>query len=199
MRVTSFEGCMGAGKTSLVRFFSRELRVASLLEKSNTNPFLEDFYAGLDVKLETEMTFLLIHYSQLKSCTRSRQDTLTLADFSIEKDLVFARLNLQSDQLGLFEQMYNHAIEHVGLPDVVIYLDLSFDTLRSRITQRGRSYEIGADPQYFKEYNDSLKEYFQNESQSQVYIVNVDDLELDPTNQRLGEIRDIVLEAQQRS
>ena len=192
--VISFEGCVGAGKTSLTDYFSRELGVPSLFEQYDRNPFLGDFYSGLDVKLETEAAFLLIHYSQLKQCSASQHHAAALADFSIEKDWVYALLNLENRELAVFEQLYQYAVERVGLPDVVIYLDLSPEVLRKRILQRGRPYELDADPEYFREYNNKVREYYRSQSSSTVHFFNVDDLELDPKNQKLGQIRNTLLE-----
>lgn len=192
-KIVSFEGCVGAGKTSLANYFSYELKIEKVLEEYERNPFLKEFYEGLDVNLETESTFLLIHHSQLKKAIRSCKDIFILADFSIEKDLVYARLNLNNKELNVFENIYNYVIQEVGIPHAVIYIDLSSKVLRRRIFQRGRPYEINADIEYFKEYNDKVKEYFKNESKSKVYFFNVDDLEFDPDSEKLSQIRTAAL------
>lgn len=166
MKIISFEGCVGAGKTSLTNYFSHELGISKLLEQYDRNPFLPDFYAGKDVKLETEITFLLQHYAQLKSVIPNNKLDLILADFSIEKDLVYAKLNLEQRELRLFETIYNYVIERVGLPSVVIYIDLSLKVLKRRIFQRGRPYEMSVDTNYFKNFNDKVRQYFENESKS---------------------------------
>ena len=62
-KIVSVEGCMGAGKTTLVNFLSDELGVEKILEQAYQNPFIDEFYSGANVKLETELTFLLQHYS----------------------------------------------------------------------------------------------------------------------------------------
>lgn len=194
LKVISFEGCVGAGKTSLANYFSYDLKLRKILEEHERNPFLSEFYKGLDVNLETEATFVLIHYSQLKKAIKNCTDPFILADFSIEKDLVYAKLNLNNEQLIAFENIYNYIIQQVGIPHAVIYIDLSLKVLRRRIFQRGRPYEIEADVKYFKEFNDKVKEYFKNESESKVYFFDVDDLELEPDNAKLRQIRDKVLE-----
>jgi len=194
VKLISFEGCVGAGKTSLTNYFSHELKVRKLLEEYERNPFLKDFYEmDFTVNLETEITFLLIHHSQLKKTINVYQDDFIIADFTIEKDLIYARLNLNEDELKIFEDIYDYVIKKVGLPSAVIYIDLSVKILRRRIFQRGRSYEMDADPAYFKTYNDKIKRYFENETQSKVYFFDVDDLDLDPSNEKLGQIRDIIL------
>jgi len=194
IKIISFEGCVGAGKTSLTNYFSHELKVGKILEEYDRNPFLRDFYEGSDVNLETEITFLLIHYSQLKKTLKNHNGDFILADFSIEKDLVYAILNLNTEELKVFETIYDYVIQQVGVPFVVIYIDLSLEVLRRRIFQRGRPYEINADLRYFKGYNDKVKEYFKEKAQSEVYFFDVDDLELDPDNRKLRQIRDKIQE-----
>ena len=191
-KIISFEGCVGAGKTSLTNYFSYEMGMEKVLEEYERNPFLKEFYDGQDVKLETELTFLLIHYSQLKKAIKTIRDAVILVDFSIEKDLVYAGLNLDGKELEIFENVYNHVIQEVKVPDVVIYIDLSLKVLKRRIFQRGRPYEMKADIKYFKEYNDKVKAYFEDKSKSQVYFFDVDDLELDPDNKKLSQIRNTI-------
>jgi deoxyadenosine/deoxycytidine kinase len=194
VKIISFEGCVGVGKTTLTNYFCYELKIGKILEEYERNPFLRDFYEGSNVNLETEIAFLLIHYSQLKKTVKNRNIDFILADFSIEKDLVYAILNLNTEELKIFENIYNYIIHKVGVPYVVIYVGLSLEILRRRIFQRGRPYEMNTDVKYFKEYNDKIKQYFKNDAQSEVYLFDVDDLELDPDNRKLRQIRDKILE-----
>jgi len=194
VKIICFEGCVGAGKTALTNYFSYELKMGKILEEYERNPFLRDFYEGSNVNLETEITFLLIHYSQLKKALKNHNGDFILADFSIEKDLIYAMLNLNTDELEVFKNIYDYVIHQVGVPFVVIYVDLSLEVLRRRIFQRGRPYELNADISYFKEYNDKVKLYFKKKAQSEVYFFDVDDLELDPDNRKLMQVRDKILE-----
>ncbi len=195
VKIISFEGCVGAGKTSLTNYFSHELKVGKVLEEYESNPFLKKFYEGKsNINFETELTFLMIHFSQLKNAIKDCPDDFIIADFTIEKDLVYAKLNLNEEDLRIFEDIYNYVIKQVGIPHIVLYIDLSLKILKRRIFQRGRSYELNADPEYFKQYNDKVKEYFKNEAKSKTYFFDVDDLDLDPDNRKLSQIRDKILE-----
>ena len=189
----SFEGGIGAGKTSLTNYFSYEFNIGKVLEEYERNPFLREFYEGSNVNLETEISFLLIHYSQLKKAIKDCKDDYVFADFSIEKDLVFALLNLDKEELKIFKTAYEYVIKQVGVPYVVIYVDLSLKLLRRRIFQRGRPFEITKEPNYFKEYDDKVKEYFKTKAQSKVYFFNVDDLEFDSDNKKLVKIKEQIL------
>jgi len=196
VKIISFEGCVGSGKTSLTNYFSSEFNFGKILEEYEKNPFLKEFYEeDMDINLETEITFLLIHYYQFKKLLEKSQNIeYIISDVSIEKDLVYARLNLTGNQLEIFENVYNFVIQKIGVPYFVIYLDLSLKIIKRRIFQRGRPYELSVDPEYFKEYNDKVKQYFKNHSECDTYFVNVDDLELDPDNPKLCNIRDKILE-----
>jgi deoxyguanosine kinase len=190
-KIISFEGPIGAGKTTLVNYFSSQLKLKKILEHSQQNPFIDKFYTGDDVKLETELTFLLLHYSLLKN-SLALKDEIILTDFSIEKDLVFARMNLNRDEFKLFKQCYDYVNENIRKPELVIYLDLPFNILRQRIIKRERPYEMNVDPNYFKKFNDEVKGYFQKESKSNVYYYEVDDLELNRDNKKLSIISELI-------
>lgn len=196
VKIISFEGGVGVGKTSLTNYFSHELKISKILEKYDINPFLKEFYReNSNVNLETEITFLLIHYSQIKNALKDCQDLFLIADFSIEKDLVYAKLNLESNELSIFKSVYDYIIKKVGAPYLVFYLNLSPKTLKQRIFHRGREYEMNANPKYFKDFDDKIKQFFKTEARSKIYFFDVDDLELDQHNKKLGQIRTRILEA----
>ncbi|MGC1120009.1 MAG: deoxynucleoside kinase [Candidatus Methanofastidiosia archaeon] len=107
MRIISFEGCVAAGKTSLTNHFSDKLKLGKVLEDYEKNPFLEESYRGVDVNLETEITFLLILYSQVRRATKLYGgNEFVLCDFSIESNLIHAELSLNKEQLELFSTAF---------------------------------------------------------------------------------------------
>lgn len=189
-KVISIEGCMGAGKTTLVNFLSDELGVEKILEQAYQNPFIDEFYSGANVKLETELTFLLQHYSLLKKARQ--KDSLVLTDFSIEKDLVFARLNLTQDEFRIFQNVYDFVVDSVGTSDMVIFLELPIEVLFERVRLRGRPYEVNIDPIYFRNYGERLKSYFAYESKGKILTIGGKDLEPMPSNPGIRQIKDII-------
>jgi deoxyadenosine/deoxycytidine kinase len=193
MKVISFEGSIGAGKTSLTNFFSHELKYDKLLEDFEANPFLKDFYQQQHVDFETEMTFLMIHYFQIRDALATGSTNLMLMDFSIEKDLVYARMNLQGKQLTLFEDVYSYVTSEIGFSHLVIYVELSPKILKRRIFQRGRPYEMNADLSYFEKFHKANREFFLSQSKSQAVRFNVDDLELELDNPKIIQITDAIL------
>jgi len=195
VKLISFEGGIGSGKSSLINYFSHELKIGKILEQYNLNPFLKEFYKGISVvNFETEITFLLIHYSQLKEKLKKCKETFMISDFSIEKDLVFAKMNLVGEELNIFQKLYNYVIKKVGIPYLVIFLDISHNLLMTRIMQREREYEMKANPEYFKEFNNKIRRFFEVESKSKAWFINVDELEFDPNNKILQQIKNKIRE-----
>lgn len=194
VNLISFEGCIGAGKTTLTNYFSKKLNLYKVLEESDKNLFINKFYKDANVNLETEINFLLIHYFQLKQLLTKNDKYTVLADFSIEKDIAYAKLNLKPNELEVFINLYNYFIKQLStINNIVIYIDLSLETLKKRIFQRGRHYEMNIKPSYIKKYNEKIKEYYKEHSKNDVYFFNVDDLELEPSNKKLKKIKNLIL------
>lgn len=114
-------------------------------------------------------------------------------DFSIEKDLVYAKMNLQGEKFAVFENIYNYIISQVRVPDLVIYIEVSQRILKRRIFQRGRSYELNADLSYFEKFDKANKNYFLQKSRSAVVSYDVDDLVLEPDDPKIIQIREAIL------
>ena len=196
MIVISFEGSIGAGKTSLTNFFSHEFKCQKVLEDFEANPFLNKFYEQYghqDVNFETEISFLPIHYYQIRKALEEKTGNLVLMDFSIEKDLVYAKMNLRGEKLAVFENIYNYITGQIGFPDLVIYIEVSPRILKRRIFQRGRPYEMNADLSYFEKFDRANKNYFLQKSKSEVVNFNVDDLVLEPDDPKIIQIREAIL------
>lgn len=171
-KIVSIEGGIGAGKTTLVNYLSEELGIEKTLEHDYQNPFIDEFYSGGSVRFETELTFLLQHYSLLKKARQ--KDCLVLADFSIEKDIVFARLNLSESEFKIFRNVHDFVTGSMGTQDLVIFLDIPIKVLIERIRLRGRPHEVNADPVYFREYGNQLKSYFMEQTKSRVILFDAD-------------------------
>ncbi len=153
----AIEGCIGSGKSTTARLVAEAMGWNLLLEKTDTHPFLMDFYT--DPKkygIETELSFVLLHYNQLHPLDNAQS---IVADFSPAKDLIFARMNLHELDLLLFEHVYKELISKIRMPELVIFLDVPTEELMQRIWRRGRPYEVNVPEAYIRSLRDHYELY----------------------------------------
>lgn len=177
-RYIAVEGPIGAGKTSLARRIAEHLRADMLLENANENPFLPRFYQ--DPKrhaLATQLFFLFQRSSQVQDLQQSDLFRhTTVADFLLDKDLLFARLNLDDDEFRLYQKIYDELQPKAPLPDLVIYLQARPDILQARVLGRGIDYERNIPTDYLRRLADSYTRYFYNYTAAPLFIVNSEHL-----------------------
>lgn len=168
------EGPIGVGKTTLARRLAASFGCALVLEKPEDNPFLERFYrAPRQFALATQLAFLFQRARELKELRQSDLfSPLRVADFLLEKDPLFARLNLDDDEFRLYQQVYSQLRPEVPAPALVIYLQAPIDTLLQRIRRRGVAYEQGIDRDYLAELADAYARLFLSYSAAPLLVVN---------------------------
>lgn len=168
------EGPIGVGKTSLARRLAEYCGSQLLLESPENNPFLERFYRNpKQAALATQLYFLLQRAQQLSELRQSDLfRPVYVADFLIEKDRLFAELTLDSDELQLYQQVYDHLTIEVAKPDLVIYLQAPVTTLLDRIQKRGITYEQRIEVAYLQNLIDSYTRFFYNYQNAPLLIVN---------------------------
>ena len=172
------EGPIGAGKTSLARKLALHYTAQTLLEQPETNPFLERFYRDqARYALSTQLFFLFQRVQQLgevKQLDMFRSSVV--ADFLLEKDPLFARLTLADDELKLYEQIFVQLKPQTPVPDFVIYLQASPDTLVDRVVLRGNPIESGISETYLRALSDRYTKFFHQYDAAPVLIVNTENL-----------------------
>lgn len=168
------EGPIGAGKTSLARQLAEHLDAEMLLEQPEDNPFLHRFYDDMPrFALPTQLTFLFQRVDQLR---RLAQLDLfrepTISDFLLDKDPLFARLNLSDDEYALYEKVYRHLKPQTAEPDLVIYLQAPVETLLSRVRMRGIGFEQSIPDEYLARLADAYARFFYQYDGAPLLIVN---------------------------
>lgn len=173
------EGPIGVGKTTLAKRLAESFNYQILLEGADENPFLARFYQHpSQYALQTQLFFLMQRAQQIQEL---RQDDLfepvRVADFLIEKDRLFAQINLDQDEFSLYNNVYQHLTIDAPKPDLVVYLQASTSVLQQRIRKRGVSFEQHISDQYISTLNDSYTEFFHYYNQSPLLIVNAEKID----------------------
>jgi len=159
----AIEGVIGVGKTTLARLLQPVFQAELLLEVFEENPFLSDFYADRErYAFQTQIFFLLSRYHQQRSTVPEMlaRDANLLADYTFEKDALFARINLKGDELDMYQRVHEALAEKIPLPDLVVYLRADTDVLMQRIASRDRSYERNMEWAYIDELNRAYEDFF---------------------------------------
>ena len=172
------EGPIGAGKTSLAHRLSERLEGEVLLERPEMNPFLPRFYQDMPrYALQTQLFFLFQRAQQLRELAQlDLFSKVTIADFFIDKDPLFAHLILSGDELHLYQTIYETLRPQAPRPDLVIYLQAPPDTLYQRVKKRGIQYERTMGEEYLNALSDSYNRFFYHYADAPVLIVNSEHL-----------------------
>lgn len=168
------EGPIGAGKTSLARQLADHLDADMLLEQPEDNPFLPRFYDDMQrFALPTQLTFLFQRVDQLRGLAQVDMfNQPTISDFLLDKDPLFARLNLSDDEYALYDKVYRHLKPQTPTPDLVIYLQAPVDTLLARVRMRGVSFEQSIPDEYLARLADAYARYFYQYDEAPLLIIN---------------------------
>ncbi len=186
------EGPIGVGKTSLARRLADTLGAVCVLEEAESNPFLPRFYRDpREAALPTQLSFLFQRTRKLEQLTQSDLfRPARVADFVLEKDLLFAELTLDDAELALYHEVYRRITPQAPRPELVIYLQAPAEVLIKRIASRGREFERPVTREYLGRVAEAYTRFFHHYDRSRVLIVNASTVDLvnsDEDYQRLLE------------
>lgn len=172
------EGPIGVGKSSLARRLAEHLDADSLMENVAENPFLPRFYQDPQrYALPTQLHFLFDRARQVKEMAQSDLFRKTIvADFLLDKDMLFARLNLDEDEYALYEKVYADLKLQAPDPDLVIYLQAPVEALQERVRRRGIDFEQGMKHDYLRRLVEAYSEFFHRYDAAPVLMVNSENL-----------------------
>jgi len=172
------EGPIGVGKTSLVKKLAAAMGSETLLERPGENPFLERFYSSPKTyAFPTQLFFLFQRSRQIEVLKQADLFTSSyVADFMLDKDQLFAQVNLDADEYRLYEQVYSQLSPQLPLPDLVIYLQAPIDVLIDRIYRRGIDYERRVERSYLEKLVEAYTDYFYHYRSSPLLMVNASEV-----------------------
>jgi deoxyguanosine kinase len=174
------EGPIGVGKTTLAKKLAASFNYDTLLEDPEENPFLERFYSNRQqAALATQLFFLFQRAQKIQDMRQADIfEPVRVADFLVEKDPLFARITLESEEYQLYEKVYQQLTIDAPAPDLVIYLQASTDVLLSRIDNRGIPFERHIDRDYLQRLNEVYSEFFLYYDGAPLLIVNASEIDL---------------------
>jgi deoxyguanosine kinase len=163
-RYIAVEGPIGVGKTALAERLGTRLDATLVIEESD-NPFLADFYADRPgAALQAQLFYLLNRHRQQTALRQSDLfSQLTISDYLFDRDKIFAYLNLDDNELFIYQRLYELLARDVPSPDLVVYLQAPTDVLLRRVRARRDDPEstvFEPDPEYLKELNEAYQHFF---------------------------------------
>jgi deoxyadenosine/deoxycytidine kinase len=181
-RYIAIEGPIGVGKTALAQRLADSLSADLVLEEIDENPFLERFYRdGPSAALPAQMFFL---FSRARQIEKMRQPDLfssvRISDYLFTRDRLFAELNLDADELKLYDQIAENLSVDAPVPDLVIYLQASVDSIMQRLSRRDANYDRYVERGYVEQLIDAYSRFFHNYDDGPLLIVNAS--QIDPVN-----------------
>ena len=181
-RYIAIEGPIGVGKTALAKRLAESLSADLVLEEVEENPFLERFYRdGKSAALPAQMFFL---FSRARQIEEMRQSSLfsdvRISDYLFTRDRLFAELNLDPEELKLYDQIAENLDVDAPVPDLVIYLQASTDAILQRLARRNSSHDRFVERAYLEKLIDAYARFFHTYDDGPLLIVNAS--QIDPVN-----------------
>lgn len=174
----ALDGPIGVGKTSMVNLMVQHLGATKMLEDPD-NPFLESFYKEqTGAAFQAQLYFLLSRYQILTEASQSDLfSRFTVADFTMQKDRVFAHLTLTDSELLLYEKLYGVLEPQVPKPDLIVYLQGSIDVLVERVKMRDRSEERDISRDYLAQVSEAYAHYYLQYDDTPLLVINTTDID----------------------
>ena len=188
---TVIEGNIGSGKTTLCKMISQEFGSNLILEEFEENPFLKEFLKDQKINpLGVELQFLIDRFHQLKQPFNNNNPTI--ADYFIEKSLIFSKNNLSEIEKKLFDSYYSELFDKITKPDLLVYLSVNSTRLLKNIAKRGREIEQDVTQEYLESIHDSYINYLTTKTEEKVLIIEVSDIDFVQNKNHYNKLKEII-------
>ena len=191
-RYIAIEGPIGVGKSSLAERLAARLDATAILEDKE-NPFLADFYGGRPgAALQAQLFYLLNrHRQQMTLRQRDLFAAMTVCDYLFDKDKIFAYVNLDDNELFIYQRLYDLLATDVPAPDLVVYLQAPTDVLTRRLRERVRELDDDTpEPraEYLRELNEAYQHFFFHYSATPLLVVETSQVDLHSSDDALDDL-----------
>ncbi len=187
-RYIAVEGPIRVGKSTLTRFLADRMHARRVIDCED-NPFLGDFYGEKQgAAFATQMYFLSERHRRLREALAGEDRGAIVADFMFEKDKIFAYLNLDNEELKLYERYFEQMAAELRAPDLVIYLQATPEVLRERITKKAAKAESRISDGYIEEVVRAYEHFFFRYSASDLLVVNTSEIDFVDRNEDLQQL-----------
>jgi len=188
----AIEGPIGVGKTALAERLATRLDATTVLEDAE-NPFLADFYGGRPgAALQAQLFYLLNRHRQQLAI---RQGDLfaqaTVSDYLFDRDKIFAYLNLDDNELFIYQRLYDLLARDALAPDLVVYLQAPTEVLVRRLRERAHDVEretLDPDSEYLRELNEAYQHFFFHYTATPLLVVETSQLDLSGSDDALDDL-----------
>ncbi len=191
----AIEGTIGAGKTSLATKIAEQFNAKLILEQFEENSFLPKFYKNPSkYAFPLEMSFLASRFHQLKDqlSTHDLFRSFIISDYFINKSLIFARKTLQNDEFKLYSKFFNIINSSLPKPDLLVYLYLHVERLKSNILKRGRSYEKNIKKSYLEKIQSGYFDYIKQQQNMRILIIDINKIDFVENKEDYNKILSII-------
>ena len=188
-RYIAVEGPIRVGKSSLARILAERMHARRILDCDEENPFLSDFYGEKSgAALAAQMYFLNERYQRLQEALAAEPSGSVVADFIFEKDKIFACLNLNNEELKLYDRFFARFAAEVRQPELVIYLQATPEVLRERVAKKAAVSESRISLEYIEEVARAYEHFFFRYSASNLLVVNTSEIDFVRRNADLQQL-----------
>jgi deoxyguanosine kinase len=176
-RFIVIEGPLRVGKSTLAKILAEKLHARRIYDCED-NPFLADFYKEKPGSaFRAQMYFLIERQKRLREALAVEAPGPLLSDYLMEKDRIFANLNLNDQELKLYERYYEALAAEIPAPDLVIYLQAKPEVLRARIAKKAARDETQIAQEYIEEVARAYEHFFHRYAASDLLVINTSDID----------------------